>query len=207
MNKSFLENLEWRFAAKDFDIERQVNDEDLAKLLDAVKKAPTSFGLQPYHVFVVSNKDIKQKLRGAGFDQVQFSDASHVLVFAARTDLEGRLEDFKEAASGGDENIKEKMSGLFEMMSGFVNRFDEVSGAAWATRQAYIALGFALAACAELQIDSCPMEGFMPADFDEILGLDGGLKSVVALCVGYRKTDPLHPKFRFSSEDLFTVVD
>ena len=106
--------------------------------------------------------------------------------------------------TGGDEEARKKMSGLEMMLSGMIKGFEGEKEKAmdWAKRQAYIALGFALAACAELKIDSGPMEGFMPPKVDEILGLPEHMNSVAMLSVGYRAEEPRHPKVRFSQEDL-----
>ena len=129
---------------------------------------------------------------------------SHLLVFCARTDLQDRIEAYFQIASNGDDEVRANLKGYEDMMRGFFADKDENFVYAWARNQAYIAHGFALAACAELKIDSCPMEGFDPSAVDEILALPDYLKSVVMLPIGYREVDPHHPKVRYPEDDLFS---
>ncbi|MDP2625129.1 MAG: NAD(P)H-dependent oxidoreductase [Candidatus Peregrinibacteria bacterium] len=204
MEKTFLTQLEWRFTSKNFDPSKKVSEENLAKILIAIRMAPTSYGLEPFHVVVVTNEELRKKLQEKGFNQAQFTEASHLLVFASRTDLQDRITQYLEEVSGGDAAIKEKMSGLESMMRGGFEGKSVEEIKAWSDRQTYIALGFALAACAEIEVDSSPMEGFMPGEFDKILELPSHMKSVVVLGIGYRKEDPPYPKFRFGTEDLFS---
>lgn len=206
MENTFLGHLQWRNAEKNFDPEKKVSEENLQKILNATRMAPTSFGLQPIHVYVVSDPAVKEKLREAGYNQAQFTDCSHVLVFADRSDMSQRITDYIELASGGDENVKEKMRGYEDMMRGSLESRSEEGKKSWANRQVYLALGFALAACAELEIDSCPMEGLDAAKFDEILKTPEHINVVVAMAIGYRKQEPERAKVRFPESDLFTKV-
>jgi len=195
----FLDKLDWRFATKQFDASKKVSDEDMSKILEAIHMAPSSFGLQPYHVYVVNDDAVKSQLRAAGFNQPQFEEASHILVFCANANVKGRVNKMIDAMGG----VSDEFAG---MLHGFSEGLNDGSAQGWAGKQAYIALGFALAACAELGIDSCPMEGFSNDDFNKILGLDENLSSVCVLATGYRQDGPAHPKFRFSNDDLFTRV-
>lgn len=206
MSSTFLSNLEWRNAEKNFDPSREVSEGDLNKILNAIKMAPSSFGLQPFHIYVVSDQDAKMKLKEKGFNQQQFEDASHILVFCGRNDISDRIDEYFEVATNGDAEKRKAMEGYEQMMRGFSEGKNEEAINNWAFKQAYIALGFALAACAELEIDSCPIEGFNPAAFDEILNVPENIKSVVALPIGYSKNDSKHPKVRFSEDDLFTKI-
>jgi nitroreductase len=203
---SFLDSLNWRNAAKSFDPTKKVTDQDLQSILDAVHLTPTSFGLQPYHLYVVSNPELKQKLQDNGYNQPQFTECSHVLVFAARTDAAERVETYFELASGGNAEVKANLQGYKDMMLGFIGNMDSAGIENWAKKQAYIALGFALAACAELHVDSCPMEGFASAEFDKILNLPTNQKSCVVLTIGYRTEEPKHPKVRFLESELITSL-
>lgn len=208
MDNSFLAHLEWRNAEKHFDPTKKVSDEDEAKILGAVHMAPSSFGLQPYHVHVVKSDEVRAKLKEAAFGQAQVSDSSFVLVFSGRSDdLLPRIDKYFEMATGGNAEAMTAMAGYKGMMQGFAGGMNKETLRAWAERQAYIALGFGLAACAELAIDSCPMEGFDKEAFDKILALPEGFHSVVMMTVGYRKEDAEHfPKVRFGADDLFTTV-
>ncbi len=208
MDSSFLGQLEWRNAEKNFDPAKPVSEADEAKILEAVRLAPSSFGLQPFHVHVVKSAEVREKMKAAGFGQAQFTDCSFVLIFSGRhDDLGARINKYFEIATGGNAEAMEQMAGYKGMMDGFATGMDKPALKVWAEKQAYIALGFGLAACAELGIDSCPMEGFDRESFDKILGLPESENSVVAMTVGYRKEDATHfPKVRFPKEDLFTIV-
>lgn len=205
MSSTFLDNINWRFATKQFDPDKKLSEEVLNKIIEATRFTPSSFGLQPYHVYVVGDDALKAKLKEAGYSQPQFTDASHVFVFCARTDINTRIDLMVEGMTGGNEEAKEGMKDYIGMMRGFAEGLSAERVVSWASKQAYIALGFALAACAELEVDACPMEGFSPEDFDKILEVPAHFKSVVVMTAGYRKEDPKHPKFRYPKDDLFTV--
>ncbi len=202
---TFLSRLDWRFATKQFDPDRGVSPEDIEKILEAVRNAPSSFGIQPYHVHVVHDAVLKERMHAASHGQPQVVDAPYVLVFCARTDLRERVAAYAGLASHGDPAALERMQGFLASAHGALDDRTPEEKSAWAARQAYIALGFGLAACAELGIDSCPMEGFDSGAVDVLLGLPDHMKSLAYLAIGYRAADPHHPKMRFSKEDLFTV--
>lgn len=206
MTYSFQRHLEWRFATKDFDPEKPLSEENLNAILEAIQMSPSSYGLQPYHVYVVTDAATKTKLREAGYGQAQFEDAQAILVFASRTDIMDRIDSYLELASGGNPEIKEKMTSYADMMRQSLGNLNEEQRKAWADRQAYIALGFAMAAAAEHEVDSCPMEGFVPSQFNDILDLPEHMHSVVVLALGYRTEDPSRPKVRYQESDLFTHV-
>lgn len=196
---TFLDHLQWRHATKEFDPTRKVSSSDLQKILDAIRLTPTSFGLQPYHVIVIEDQKLKEKIRPHAWDQPQITTCSHLLVFCARTDSLSRIDQYVEVASEGDEKKKWLLEGYKKMMLGSSEKMD----ISWAQRQTYIAQGFALAACAELEIDSCPIEGFDPIQIDKILNIPDHMKSVVMIPIGYRIEDPKREKVRFPEEDLF----
>lgn len=203
---SFLQNLTWRFATKKFDSEKKVSDSDLQKIVQAIRYAPTSYGLQNFHVYVVSSNDFRNKMKDSSFGQAQVTDASHILVFCARNDVSQRITNMIDQMSGGDESIKKNMEGYENMMREGIEGKTSEQLMNWTSRQVYIALGFALAACAELRIDSCPMEGFDANSVHELLGSPEDEFPFVYLSIGYRKEESAYPKFRFSDEDLFTSI-
>ena len=199
---SFLTQLNWRYATKKFDTSKKVSDEQLAAIQNAIKMAPTSFGLQPFHVVVVSNPELKTKLRAVSWDQSQVTDASHVLVFCARTDVLPRVGQYFTGLTQGNAEIRASLKGYEDMMTGFASGLDAQTVHKWATYQAYIALGFAMAACAEIEVDSCPMEGFDRDAYNTILELPENMKAQVILPIGFRAADDIiRPKFRF--DDIF----
>ncbi len=206
MNHStFLSNLHWRYATKNFD-GSQLSGKQLETILEAVRFAPTSYGLQPFHVTVVSDAVLREQMKKAAWDQPQLTSAPHVLVFSARTDLKDRIEAHLMNTAGGNPEIRAKLAGLEGALKEFSEGMSEAVIQEWAAKQAYVALGFALAACAEMQVDSCPMEGFEPAKIKEILLLPAHLYPCVILAVGKRAaTEVLKPKIRFGKADLFDM--
>jgi nitroreductase / dihydropteridine reductase len=208
----FLEKLDWRYATKKMDPSKPVSEEDVAKIIHAVRMAPTSSGVQPFKLIVVRNPEVREQLKAASYGQSQLTDGSHVLVFAAwdnysDTRINTVLNQVQEER-GANEGMVTYYQNLKNM---YLPRTQEVNFE-HASRQAYIALGFALAAAAELGVDSTPMEGFEPAKFDEILGLEGhGLKSVVMLALGHRDADNdwlvNMKKVRKSDEDFLTEIN
>jgi nitroreductase len=185
---SFLNNLEWRRAVKHFG-DKPV---DTTPIIKAITNAPSSFGLQPYKVIAVRDAELKKQLRAASFDQAQVTECDTLFVFCARTDTSERAEEYLKAT--GAEMIR-------DMLTGFISYLPDKT--AWAAKQAYIALGFGLAACAELQIPSCPMEGFTGTEVHRILRLGDNLQPVVMLAVGSAaESDGTWPRFRFPKEDL-----
>jgi nitroreductase len=190
-NNSFLNNLEWRRAVKHFG-DKPI---DTTPIIKAITNAPSSFGLQPYRVIVVRNSELKKQLRAVSYDQAQVTECDTLFVFCARTDISERAEEYLKVT--GAEMIR-------DMLTGFISYLPDK--AAWASRQAYIALGFGLAACAELQIPSCPMEGFTSSEVHRILGLGDNLVPSVMLAVGSAAendgSSAAMPRFRFEQSDL-----
>lgn len=201
---SFLENLNKRYAIKKYS-GTIVQEEALEKILEAIRMAPSSNGTQPYHIVITSGEMKNRLIESSG--QVLKIDASHLLVFCTRIDYKDRIE--KQISINAELQGKkiEELS-LFQksVEASWYAHVEAGDVKAWAGRQAYIALGFALAACAELGVDSSPMEGFKPDEFKKILGLPDYIDPVAILALGYR--DPDHeylkkPKMRFPPSDLF----
>lgn len=185
---SFLENLEWRRAVKHFG-GGEVNTEPIVK---AILNAPSSFGLQPYKILAVTNKQTKEALQPVSFNQAQVTECHTLFIFCARTDIDARAEEYIQAT--GAETMR-------PMLTGFLSQLPNKTE--WAARQTYIALGFGLAACAELRVPSCPMEGFVPAEVSKILGLPETLQPLAYLAVGEpAEEDGSYPRFRFPESDL-----
>ena len=202
---SFIKNLEWRYATKKFDASKKVSEEDKNKILEAIRMAPTSFGTQPFHINIVESKEIREELKKNAWGQAQFTDAPILLVFSSRNDLMKRTDEYLDMASQNNSDVRAKMKPYEDMIKGAMTAKGD-AGKFWAAKQAYIALGFAMAACAELEIDSCPMEGFDANAFDKILGLPDNLHVEATLAIGYRVDDSdKKPKTRFSKEELFSI--
>lgn len=206
---SFLQNLNWRYATKKFDSTKKISEENLQKIREAIRMAPTCYGLQMFSVVEVVDTETRNKMLEASYKQAQVTDADRVFVFVSRNDGEARITKMFEAMSGGNEEIrKNNLKGYEDMVRSAVLRLDPKDLMTWSAKQAYIALGFALGAAAELEIDSCPMEGFDPMKVKEILGLGDEFMPVVLLPVGYRdETDEYSKKtkFRFPASELFST--
>jgi nitroreductase len=206
-----LSSLNTRYATKVFDTAKKVSEEELEKLLEAIRLSASSFGLQPYKVLVVTNPEIRAELRKASWGQPQITDSSALLVFAVKSTITtDTVDEFIDLVAATRHAPKEALSEYQNMMNGTIGSRTPEQLENWASKQAYIALGFGLVSSAILGIDSCPMEGFSPDDFDKILELDKlGLKSKVVLAVGYRSEADKYqqyPKVRFSKEDFFVQV-
>lgn len=190
---TFLQNLDWRRAVKHF----SPGAIDYQPILKAIQNAPSSFGLQPYKVIILTNAALKKDIQPFCFNQPQITECEVLLVFCAIKNVEARAEEFI-TTSGND--------GMRDMITGFIQNIpDKVE---WAKKQAYLALGFALAAATELKIASCPMEGFMQDKVIEILAPDPNYIPCVFLALGRENTgDKLQPKFRFPTDNLFHLED
>jgi nitroreductase len=185
------ERLTWRYATKKFDATRRVPRETLERIVEAVRLAPTSSGLQPFELLVVSDAETRAKIRAVAWDQAQITDCSHLMVFAAWDDITADrinmmfdlTNDVRGFKNEGWENYRGKLLAIV------ASQGTEANYQA-AARQAYIGLGIALIAAAFDEVDATPMEGFDPQAVDEILDLTSKkLRSVVLLALGYRAAE------------------
>lgn len=185
------ERLNWRYATKKMDPSRPVAADKMGRILEAIRLAPTSSGLQPFEVVLVSNPEIRQKLRAAAFDQSQITDGSHVLVFAAWDNYTAARIDAVVDQLVAERGIpREQVAGYYDSLKARVLAAPAEANFEHAARQAYIALGLGLTAAAFEEVDATPMEGFEPARVDEILGLrDRGLRSVAIMALGHRAAE------------------
>ncbi len=188
-NKELVERLNWRYAVKRFDSSRKIAAEDWETLEKSLLLAPSSYGLQPWKFYVITDEQVKKELRALSFDQPQIEECSHLVVFAARKDADGRdIERLIDRIVEVRGTSREELEILRGMMHGSQKQAAEQGTLnEWAARQCFISLGFLLSAAAVLEIDACPMEGFKPAAYDKHLGIgDDGYFSVVACSLGYR---------------------
>ncbi len=186
---NLIESLKWRYATKKFSAQK-LPEEKLDYILKAISLSASSTGLQPYRLVLVEDPEIRKQL-GEGSFNAQITEASHLLVFAAfdkvtQAHIDAYMDDVAEVRSVPLEQLADFKKAL---VGGLLSRSDE-QNFNWAARQAYIALGTALIAAADVQVDATPMEGFDAPRFDQLLGLsDQGLKSVVVLALGYRDAE------------------
>jgi nitroreductase/dihydropteridine reductase len=186
-----IQSLNWRYAAKKLNPTLAVPQDKVSRIVEAVRLTATSSGLQPYELFVVTNKEVRERIKPIAWNQAQITDGSHLLVFAAwdnyTVDRINHMFDLTNDERGfkneGWENYRQMLLKSYPQRDAEVNYQH-------AARQAYIAVGTALIAAAAEEVDATPMEGFDPAALDEILGLRArGLRSVVIMPLGYRATE------------------
>ena len=211
-SKSLNDHLNWRYATKKMDQTKVVPQAKVDAIVDAIRMAPTSSGTQPFEVILITNPEVRAKICEAAGGQAQITDGSHLLVFAAWDNYTAeRIDDVVQLNVDARGDLPMLHTYYDNLKSNYVPRDAEVNYA-HAARQAYIALGVALIAAAEQEVDSTPMEGFSPEAVDKILGLkERGLRSVVLLPLGYRDEagDWLLPmgKVRKSRDTIVTQID
>lgn len=201
--------LQWRYATKKMNGKR-VPTESVDKILQAIQLTPSSIGLQPYTVLVITDPAVKEKMLPIARDQRQVVEASHVLVFAAWDRITAqKIDDYIELVARTRNVPVSSLDSLKSKIQAGTNRPD-AENFQWAARQAYIAFGTAIAAAAELRVDATPMEGFDHEALDRLLGLEAqGLKSLTLLPLGYREPEQDWlvnlPKVRREKEKLFVL--
>jgi nitroreductase len=207
-----LNRLHWRYAVKEFDITRKIEPEVWTTLEDALVLTPSSGGLQPWTFVVVDDPETREKLVPASYGQTKVKDSSHLVVFAAKQDFsEADVDAFiQRTAEVRGETLESLAPYRGMLVGGIVNAMDTPTRNAWAGRQAAIALGNLLTSAALLGIDACPMEGFVPAQYDAILGLkEKGLSAVAICALGYRSETDAYaalPKVRFPKETVLLHI-
>ena len=206
-----LAALRFRYATKAFDPVRKIPAETWDAFEKSLVLTPSSFGLQPWKFLVIDAAEIREKLKAASWNQPQLTDASHLVVLTARTDLtQADIDSWIARLSEIQGTPIEALAGLSGMISSFSSAMTPAEKQAWNTRQVYIALGQLMTSAAVLGIDSCPLEGISPADYDTILGLSGtGYATAVACALGYRSPEDKYavaPKARFPDAQVLTHV-
>ena len=206
-----IESLNWRYATKKFDPNKKIKPEDLETIKEAVRLSASSYGLQLYKVLVIDDPEIREQLKPASWGQTQITDASHLFVFCNYADVKDEnIDDYLDLKADIQNLDRDGLVDYGNMMKGAVSGMSEAIKSQWTARQTYIALGNLLAVCSMLRIDACPMEGFEPAKYNEILGLnEKGLNAAVIATVGYRSEEDQTQhlkKVRKPAESLFESV-
>jgi len=206
-----IENLEWRYATKVFDNTKKVSHEDIQQLKKAVQLSVSSFGLQLYKVLIIEDQLLKEKLKPASWNQNQITDASHLFVFCNYSNVTPTdVDAFIQNISTTRNLPMDRLEGYRKSIKDSIANKSETELKSWLEKQAYLALGNLLMACAELKIDACPMEGFIPDMYNEILNLkEEGLNACLIAPIGYRSTEDKSQfleKVRKSEKDLFLHV-
>ena len=190
---SIIEKLNWRYATKKFDTTKQLSDSQLEILKEAFNLTALSYGLQTLKMVVVGDKSIRENLVALAFGQRQVADASHLLVLCIQNEIDTDDGDEHFDTVKAIRNTPDELLDPFkEQLKSTIETMPDSKKSDWATKQAYIALGNLMTVCAIEEIDSCPMEGFLPEELDKVLNLDKyELKSVLLLPVGFRAEDDM----------------
>ena len=206
---TIIEALNWRYAVKVFDPAKTVSDEDFRVILESGRLAPSSFGIESWKFIVVENPELRAKLRAVSYDQPKVTDAAHIVVVAARTDvaaLAGELVERTARIQGVDVAV---LDGLKNMVAGYVAALTPERALAYAREQTFIALGMMVETAALLGVDAGPMGGFDQAGVDALLGLGAqNLTACSMIAIGYRGDDETakRPKVRRAFDEAVAFV-
>lgn len=206
--EQLLEQLNWRYATKQFDASRKIPAEQWAALEGALHLSPSSFGMQQWAFVVVEDPALREQLKAASWGQPQITDASHMVVFAAKKEVtEKDVDTYMQRIAEVRGVSPADLSGFRDMVAGMVLQGKtEDERAVWTSRQVYIPIGVLLTSAALMGLDACPMEGFNAAEYDRILGLgEKGLTALAVVTVGYRSPEDKYaelPKVRFAAEEV-----
>ncbi len=208
---AFIENQNWRYATKKFDATKKITTEDLDTLKEAIRLSSSSYGLQPYKVILVENPELRAKIQPSAWGQAQIIEASHLIVFANEINFGTTgIDNYIKNASETRSIPAESLQGYADFMKANITALPEDIRNNWTAKQTYLALGNLLNAAAELKIDVTPMEGFVPTEVNEILGLEAlGLNATLIATLGYRHEEDAtqyYKKVRKSNEDLFITL-
>ena len=203
-----LDTLNWRYATKSFDPDRQIPADTWAALEQSLVLTPSSYGLQPWKFLVITDKPLRESLVPHAWKQRQVAECSHLVVMCVKktmtdADVDRFIERMAEVRGGTPESLARFRNIVIgDVVTGERSRWI----GEWASRQAYIALGQFMLGAALLGVDTCPMEGFVPPKFDELLGLaNEGLTTAVLCPAGYRSSGDRYaalPKVRFRAADV-----
>ncbi|TSC55007.1 MAG: nitroreductase [Parcubacteria group bacterium LiPW_30] len=211
MQDEIKKALSWRYAVKTFDSSKKLSESEVNTILESARMAPSSFGVEPWKFIVVSNPEIRAKIRAVSYDQTKVTDASHLIVIARRTDIRENItrELVERTAKAQGKDVSE-LKGLEDMVNGAISYKSDETLSAWAQSQTYIPLGMMLETAALLGIDTGPMEGFTATEIDNILGLkEKNLATVTMLALGHRGDDSFAelPKARRDFDEVVEFVN
>lgn len=195
---NIIEKLQWRYATKKFDANAYISQEKLNIIKEAFNLTATSYGLQPVKLVIIKDKDLQKRLVKHSMNQQQVAQASHVLVFCIETTID---KDYIEAYFNRIKGIRNTPDEILKPFKEFlIEDFKDKpkqSIEEWAIKQVYLAMGNLLTVCAVESVDACPMEGFSPKNYDEVLELtEKGMQSVLIMPIGFRAKDDIFSDFK-----------
>jgi len=207
---NIIEAMNWRYAVRAFAPQR-IDEHKIEQLLNATRLSATSYGLQPYRIIVVDDIDVRRELLPFSYGQDKVVDCSHLVVFAAKINIDDDMIDrYINSVADTRNMVLEELSGLADHMKSVFNTMSATQKKAWAHQQVHIALGTLLTAAATLHIDSCPMGGIEPDGYDNVLQLnERGLETSVICALGVRHPDDSNarlPKVRYQTSEMIITV-
>ncbi len=206
-----IQDLNWRYATKKFDPTKKISEDDLTTIKESLRLTATSYGLQSMKFLIIEDPAIRQQLTPASYGQTQIVDASHLIILCSYINVDNEHVDEYMENVASTRNIPIEATAQFgDFIKGSIKNFSAEQKEIWSSKQTYIALGQALHTCANLRIDSTPMEGFDSAAYDDILGLSAkNLKASLVVALGYRheEDETQHQaKVRKSHDVLFETI-
>ncbi len=207
--EKFIENLHKRYATKEFDLSKKVSKEDLENIIEVFRLTPSSFGLQPWKLFVVENTEIKQKIMENSWNQKQVWENSYLLVFAKKSEINADLVE-RYISKTAEVNWIEKsnLDWYKQMILSFVENTSKEELDTWAREQVFLALGNVMSYLSEKNIDSCAIWGFSKDAVNEILNLkEKGFESVVLLPIGYRSENDKYASRKKSRFEVWEISE
>jgi nitroreductase len=207
-----IENLKWRYATKKMDASKKVSEQDINYIKEAVQLSASSYGLQPYKVLEIESTQLREELKPSSWNQSQITDASHLFVFCNFLQIEEKdVDDLINLKSEINNLPIDKISGYGDFVKGKLKEKSETEMFHWTAKQTYIALSNAMNACAELNIDCTPMEGFENDAYNKKLGLsEKKLNACVLLAIGFRDNEDVaqnSKKVRKSIDAIFEKIN
>ncbi len=186
-----VKNLKWRYATKKYDTTKKVSQHHIDYIKEAVQLTASSYGMQPYKILEITNPELREELRPLAWNQAPITDASHLFIFCNKVTVdEDDIEAMMQLRVEKNPDDKERITNYGKTVKRNLSVKSPEVLFHWSAKQTYMALSTALSACAELQIDSTPMEGFDADPINEKLGLkEEGWNAAVLLAVGYRHED------------------
>jgi nitroreductase/dihydropteridine reductase len=196
MDHPIIQNLNWRYATKRYDTEKKITKESIDLIKEAIRLAPSSYGLQPIKILIIESKEIRKQLFECSFNQHSIVDASHLIVICSYDDIDYQKIDAYMSNTAQTRDLPlEQLNGYSNFLKQIMSGKNEEQKAIWAQKQAYIALGVLIDTCAHLKIDATPIEGFENSKYDAILDLKSkGLSSTLVIPIGYRHPED-HTQF------------
>ena len=210
-NDQLINVFNWRYATKAFDANRTLPEDTWSTLQESMRLSPSSFGLQPWHFLHIKSADLREELLPHTWGQKQVVDCSHYLVLCTRTDIEVPfVEEFIASTAEQRGVTKESLQGYQDVVVDFITQLTPAERVQWSQRQTYLALQRLMDSAALLEVDTCPIEGFVPEKYNEILDLPAkNLTASVCCALGYRSPEDNYAelaKVRYSTEKVFSEL-